>query len=77
MNKLKPFYHDVRRWSLEPYWLPSRVQVSGVKKNGDLSVDVLNIGLHPITVECVQVEVSGASALSDLASMIGQLKKTE
>jgi hypothetical protein len=62
---------------LEPRWLPSAVQVSAVKKNGDLSVDVLNIGLHPINIESIQVEFSAASALSDLASMIGQLKKKE
>jgi hypothetical protein len=48
-----------------------------VRKNGDLSVDLLNIGLHPIKIESVQVAVQWASALSDLASMIGQLKKKE
>ena len=46
------------------------VQVSRVKKNGDLRVDVLN-------KDAGRCRGSAASALSDLASMIGQPKKKE
>ena len=48
-----------------------------MRKNGDLSVDLLSIGLHLINIESVQVAVQWGIALYDLASMIGQLKKKE